>query len=95
MSVKLTAVFRPLHPVSVEIDAAHMGVTLGTPVVKEYIDAPVYTGEYVVTPLAHEQTVLETTGKRMADDVTVREVPYYEVSNLTGKTVYIANTIND
>lgn len=95
VSVKLTAVFRPPRPVSVEIDATHMGVTLGTPVVKEYVDVQTYTGEYVVTPSASEQIVLNTSGKRMADDVTVREVPYYEVSNESGKTVYIADTIND
>ena len=54
-----------------------------------------YSGDYVVTPLAFEQTVLDTSGKKMADDVTVLEVPYYEVSNTSGKTVYIADTTND
>lgn len=93
--MKLSVIFKPQKPLKVKIDAARVGVTFGTPVVKEYVDAPVYTGEYVVTPLAHEQTVLETSGKRMVDDVTVREVPYYEVSNVKGKTVYIADTIND
>lgn len=93
--MKLSVIFRPQNPLKVKMDAARVDVSLGNSIVKEYVDAPVYTGEYVVTPLAHEQTVLETSGKRMADDVTVRKVPYYEVSNLTGKTVYIANTIND
>lgn len=93
--MKLSVIFRPQNPLTVKIDAARVGVSLGNSIVKEYVNAPAYTGEYVVTPLAHEQTVLETSGKRMVDDVTVREVPYYEVSNLTGKTVYIADTIND
>ena len=52
-----------------------------------------YTGDYVVTPLAHEQTVLKTKGKAMTDDVTVLEVPYYEISNPTGDTVYIASEV--
>ena len=52
-----------------------------------------YTGDYVVTPLAHEQTVLRTKGKAMTDDVTVLEVPYYEISNPTGDTVYIASEV--
>lgn len=74
MSVKLTAVFRPLRPVSVEIDAAHMGVTLGTPVVKEYVDTEAYTGEYEVTPSSETQT-LDTTGKRMTRPVVVNPIP--------------------
>lgn len=52
-----------------------------------------YTGDYVVTPLAHDETVLETNGKRMLDDVTVLKVPYYVTSNTYGKTVYIASEV--
>lgn len=52
-----------------------------------------YKGEYVVTPLAFEETILETTDKVMKDDVTVLEIPYFETSNLKGTTVYIANQI--
>ena len=53
-----------------------------------------YDGEYVVIPKTIEQT-LETKNKHMTDDVTVREIPYYAVSNLTGLTVYIGSNIND
>ena len=52
-----------------------------------------YTGDYVVTPKAHEQTVLPTKRKIMADDVTVLEIPYWETSNISGKTVYIAEEV--
>lgn len=52
-----------------------------------------YDGEYVVTPKAHESTILETKYKTMADDVTVLKVPYYETSNITGETVYIASEV--
>lgn len=55
---------------------------------------PIYEGTYVVIPQTSEQT-LETRDKRMQDNVTVREVPYFEVSNEKGLTVYIAQNIND
>lgn len=50
----------------------------------------VYDGQYEVTPSAHNQIVLETREKLMADDVTVLKIPYYETSNESGLTVYIA-----
>lgn len=51
---------------------------------------PTYEGEYVVTPLAWEQTVLDTGGKLMYDDVTVLEIPYYRTSNPQGgDTIFI------
>ena len=53
-------------------------------------DAEIYDGEYIVTPLPWDQTILETAGKLMADDVTVLEIPYYRTSNLQGgDTIYI------
>lgn len=56
-------------------------------------DIPVYTGEYVVIPKAFNETILPTNGKMMNSDVTVRKVPYYETSNTSGKTVYIASEV--
>lgn len=52
-----------------------------------------YEGDYTVTPKAHEQTVLATKRKYMNDDVTVLEVPYFETSNESGTTVYIAREV--
>ena len=52
-----------------------------------------YTGDYVVTPRAHDQTVLPTKRKQMLDDVTVLEVPYWETSNESGVTAYIAQEV--
>ena len=69
--------------VSVGIDTAI--VTTGT---------PPYVGDYIVIPQTNEQ-ILPTNGLRMTDDVTVRSVPYYEVSNQSGLTVYIAQDINE
>ena len=42
-----------------------------------------YDGSYEVTPRVHAQT-LETEGKKMADDVTVYEIPVTRTSNLQG-----------
>lgn len=57
----------------------------------QIVQTEYYRGEYIVTPKMFEGTVLPTKEKMMADDVTVLEVPYYEVTNETGgTTVYIA-----
>lgn len=42
-----------------------------------------YEGPYTVTPQVTEQT-LRTRAKTMTDDVTVLEIPYVSVSNLSG-----------
>lgn len=55
-------------------------------------DINIYDGSYIVTPRPFNDTVLETMGKKMLDDVTVLKVPYYETSNIfDGETVYIAD----
>ena len=49
-----------------------------------------YSGPYVVIPKVEEQ-VLKTKQKVMTNDLTVKGVPVYEVSNTSGgTTVYIA-----
>jgi len=51
---------------------------------------PPYEGEYEVTPLAFEETELQTDGKRMTQNVRVLEIPYSSVSNpQDGRTVNI------
>ena len=72
--MKLTAVFKPTQAISVSVNADTMGVTLGTPVVKEYVDVQTYTGEYEVTPSAETQT-LDTAGLRLTRPVTVNPIP--------------------
>ena len=52
-----------------------------------------YQGEYIATPKTTQQT-LPTMGKVMADNVTILEIPYFDVSNPSGgKTIYIANEV--
>ena len=43
-----------------------------------------YEGPYVVIPKLDEQIVLLTKDKSMSDNVTVREIPWEEVSNPQG-----------
>ena len=55
--------------------------------VKEY---ETYLGDYKVNPKLIKQT-LETRSKVMYDNVTINEIPVYEVSNTSGgTTIYIA-----
>lgn len=68
----------------------------GTITLPSIIGGEPYQGEYIVTPLAFDPVVLPTRNKTLSDDVTVTKVPYYETSNIyDGKTVYIAEDIND
>lgn len=50
---------------------------------------PDYTGSYVITPLAYQAQTLDTENKTMAEDLTVLEIPLYEVSNEYGITINI------
>lgn len=52
-----------------------------------------YPGDYTITPKAWSSTTLHTKGFSMNDDITISEVPYFETSNETGDTVYIANEV--
>jgi hypothetical protein len=57
------------------------------------IDVEYYMGKYVVTPKVEAQ-MMETSGKMMSDNVTIKEIPFFETSNVSGgKTVYIGREI--
>lgn len=52
-----------------------------------------YTGDYNVTPKVTEQVLL-TKNKVMVNDLTVKSIPFYNVSNTSGgNTVYIGNEV--
>lgn len=59
------------------------------------ISGEVYEGPYTVTPKAYDSQTLLTANKSMTNNVTVFRVPYFEVSNEKGKTVYIAQEVNN
>lgn len=55
-----------------------------------------YAGPYRVTPKASTNQVLQTSSCLMNEDVTILEVPYYEVGNASdGTTVYIAEEVTN
>lgn len=51
-------------------------------------DATPYTGSYEIVPHVYAQT-LPTKSTYMLKDMLIKAIPYYETSNLSGKTVYI------
>lgn len=66
---------------------------LGDIKVPKVINPSIYQGDYQATPRAENEVVLPTQGYLMAEDVVVLKVPYYETSNLSGETVYIASEV--
>lgn len=67
-----------------------MSVEPGRPV---YLGGEPYEGPYEVTPRVEAQT-LPTAKKLMREDVSVRAIPYFDVSNPAGgNTIYIANEV--
>lgn len=59
----------------------------------EIYNAEKYEGEYNITPLAFQQQELETKNRILEENVIVREVPFFEVSNTEGTTVYIGSEV--
>lgn len=56
-------------------------------------DADPYTGEYEITPTVDGQTI-PTAQKFMTDDMIIKAIPFYNVSNTSGgSTVYIAKEL--
>ena len=72
--MRLNAVFIPPQAVAVSVNPESMAVSLGTPVVKEYVDVDPYTGPYEVTPSQETQT-LDTEGKRLTAPVVINPIP--------------------
>lgn len=72
---------KPILPIEIEIEEVMEGQGGGG----EYDE---YKGEYKVIPKTEKQT-LETKNKVMKNNVTVAEIPFFEVSNETGTTVII------
>jgi hypothetical protein len=62
-------------------------------IVKEYVGGDPYDGDYEVTPKVDAQT-MPTKGMVMEEDVTIKSIPFFDVSNMSGgTTVYIAKEI--
>ena len=52
-------------------------------------DLPKYGGTYTVTPEVGAAQTLETAGKYLTNDVTVKAIPDYEVTNEAGGNTFI------
>ena len=65
---------------------------VGTVVVKKE-ELPEYDGMYEVTPNTNEQT-LDTANKRMEENLKINAIPYFDVSNEYGRTIYIGGDPN-
>lgn len=59
--------------------------------VGETSQTPPYTGEYEVIPKTYDEQVLPTRNKRMINNLTVKKIPQYEVSNDSGYTLIIGD----
>lgn len=61
--------------------------------VTKYIGGEAYEGNYVVVPKVEAQT-MATKNKVMVDDVTIKSIPFFNVSNTSGgQTVFIGNEV--
>ena len=66
-------------------------VEVGKVVIK-HDEADDYEGEYIITPSGESQ-ILETANKKLADDVEIKAIPYYDVANEYGRTIYIGGEV--
>lgn len=62
-------------------------------IVVEVLNADKYKGEYVISPKAYQEQELDTKNKLLEKNLIVKEVPFFEVSNLEGTTVYIGSEV--
>jgi hypothetical protein len=59
----------------------------------QYVNHEKYQGDYEVTPKVEAQT-LPTKDKVLIDDMTIKAIPFYNVSNTSGgNTVYIGSEV--
>lgn len=78
----LKAIFKPTPKLAVSVNPDTVGLTVGTPVVVEYVDAPAYEGAYTIAPTDQAQT-FETEGFRFTENLTVEEIdPDFVGSNV-------------
>ena len=87
--MKLSASFRP-QAVAVSVNAETMGVTLGSPVARDYVERPAYEGPTEVTPSSETQT-LDTRNFRMTENVVIKPIPQnYGLITWNGSTLTVS-----
>lgn len=76
-----------------EVEDLSFSADFGEIQLVEKPDTKYYDGEYTVTPKVDAQ-VLETAQKKMADDVKINAIPFFDVKNQSGgSTVYIGEEV--
>ena len=75
------------------MNTANMTGTIGNGIVKVDGSTDPFLGEYEVTPKVDAQT-MPCAGKKMLKDVDIKAIPFFETSNETGTTVYIAAEVD-
>jgi hypothetical protein len=56
-------------------------------------DMPDYKGDYSVTPSLVSQE-LNTENKTLRENIIINSIPYYDVANPYGRTIYIGSDVN-
>lgn len=74
------------------VNSPKIGMKIGQAVIVSVGGEP-YEGEYEVTPKISSQ-ILPTAKKLMKDDMTIKAIPYFDVSNTAGgQTIYIGSEL--
>ena len=63
-------------PQSITVGASpqSVGVSVGNPIARDFVERDPYTGDYTITPSAETQ-ILETRNLRMTDNLTIEPIP--------------------
>ena len=78
---ELTGILTPSATITGAL--SNPGTLEGFLTIPSAVGAPIYDGDYEVTPRLYAQS-LDTDGKLMEDDVTVYEIPITHTTNPTG-----------
>jgi len=82
-----------LNSFDVQFQKTSAMFTIGFGAVSVLPTAEIYSGSYEVTPAVNSQNI-PTAQKFLKYDMTVKAIPYYDVSNLAGgTTVYIGKEL--
>lgn len=85
----MNVAFNPAQ-VNVSFISPSMGVSTGTPIVREYVGSEPYEGEYTITP-SNETQILETKNLRMTDNLVVNAIPQnYGLITWNGSTLTVS-----
>lgn len=74
-------------------DEEVLDVTLENDIIEVTPSGLQYKGNYEITPLAYQEQELETKEKYLEKNIKVKEIPFFETSNLYGDTVYIGSEV--